>query len=180
MLAVMALAAGVGIGLAGGGSLQALEHLRIRREVLIVSLFVLQAIARGRIPATVATPLAKWAWVAVCILLITLLTAEFGRPGVALVQAGLLLNVIVVVLNGVMPVAIPMNGLSRVTADAIQQSGGFYQLAHPATLALFLGDVLPIRIVQSTFVVSAGDLVTVVGVAALIAATMQAADAEAS
>jgi hypothetical protein len=78
------------------------------------------------------------------------------------------LNLVVVVANMGMPVASNL----QVAGHAIGQSGGFYQLAGAETIGGWAGDALPLVAFGQRYLLSPGDMLLMVGVAALIASAM--------
>ncbi len=91
-----------------------------------------------------------------------------------MVGVGLALNLLVVLSNGGMPVLLtdPI-ALSNAGAQ-ISRSLGFYQLAGPGTVLASLGDVVPLGLGAYRVLLSPGDVLLVVGVAALIVSSMRA------
>ncbi len=86
---------------------------------------------------------------------------------------GVSLNLLVVIMNGGMPVEPTQLG------DAVGQlvelpiaHSGFYQLAGTHTLAAPLGDVLLVKIGQSALLLSVGDVLLIVGVCTWIVSAM--------
>jgi len=172
MLAAAGILLGLSSGLASGGSFRNLRDTHLRMEGLVLVLFVLQAVARGRLAGFGATRFALWAWAVACIVLSGVLVGEYRRPGIWLLQTGLLLNALVVILNNGMPIALPNDVSREVAIAAVQQSAGFYQLANPTNLGLVLGDVFRLNLGGSVFLASPGDLLMVAGVSAFVSSAM--------
>lgn len=173
MIAVLALLIGVCAGLAAGGSIQGISRLRLRGEFAILATFVIQGIARGRVAGATATTVAMDVWVAASLVLVGLLLMNFEYPGVLLTAVGTLLNLIVVLANGSMPV-LPSSDLHVQQARLSAASGGFYGLVHPGTLAVWGGDVLRLAFFDQRYFLSVGDLLLAVGVAVIVADAMMA------
>ena len=170
MIAVCAVLAGLVVGRAAGGSLGRVSRLRLRGEVAILVTFVLQGIARGRIVGTSATTWGLVVWLAASITLVCLLGLNGTMPGVAIAAGGTLLNSVVVLANGAMPV-LPAVGTHIDPLMVATMSGGFYSVAQAGTLGVWAGDVLPLRVLEHTYLLSAGDVLLATGVAVLIAAS---------
>jgi hypothetical protein len=177
MLAIFALALGMGLGLASGGAISGLSELRLKGELAIISAFVIQGIARGRIVGGAATAWAMAAWVAASVALIGLLMLNARQPGVLLAAAGTLLNLNVVLANGAMPV-VPAAGIRLQAAHVSAVSGGFYGLADAGTVGVWAADVINLGVLGQRYVLSVGDVLLVVGVAVLVARTMTSASLE--
>jgi hypothetical protein len=91
ILAFAALALGVALGLASGGTLQSLARLRLRLEWPMLVLFLVQGIARGRI---IGAPL-SWAvfvWTLSSAGLVAILALNYRVPGTLVAALGVLLN----------------------------------------------------------------------------------------
>lgn len=175
MVPLLALAVGLTIGFASGGSLGGLLTTRWQWSGLTLSLFVAQAAARGRLPGMLGwTHLVQGVWVACSIALIVLLITEWQSPGMAVAACGVLLNVMVVVMNGRMPVGLPPTGQPFAFDSLVGAQRAFYQQAGSETLASALGDVVPIGVFGSWTMLSAGDIMLGVGVCVWITAAMTA------
>ena len=168
MIAIFALACGLVAGLAAGGCFKAIAQLRLRGEVAILVAFVVQGVARGRILGTTATTWGMAVWLGASVLLIGLLALNARRPGAIVAGVGTLINCVVVLANGAMPV-LPTAG-ARIDSSLVSiTSGGFYSVARAGMLGVWAGDVLPLRALGHTYLMSVGDVLLAVGVAVLIA-----------
>jgi len=170
MPALLALGLGLGLGLACGGRVGALSELRLRGELLIVPLFVAQALLRGRLLGlTESTNLAVPVWVMVSLSLAVCLFLNLRVRGSFVLAMGFVINAIVVLANQGMPVAtpgIPVNGVAS----------GFYVIAGPSTLGSFAGDVMPAQLGSTTLMISVGDVLLVVGVCTMLISAMLSSD----
>src|SRR4029453_1954719 len=104
LLVPILIALAVAVGFALGGRLSRFEHLRINRWGLAIAAVALQFLpggAIGRVPATVAGP--GMLATSDTLLLLFLLWNRW-IPGTWLMAIGLLLNLLVVMVNGGMPV----------------------------------------------------------------------------
>jgi hypothetical protein len=169
MLAVAAIVLGVAGGLLSGGSLSGIADIRLRYEWAILAAFVAQGIARGRLLGTAASSAALVVWMLISLALAVLLGLNASSPGMLVAASGIVLNLDVVLLNNGMPVTAEA---SQSALAAISSAGGFYHLARTTTAAPWAGDALPLRMFSQLELLSVGDIVLVVGVAALIAGAM--------
>jgi hypothetical protein len=172
MPALFAVLIGVLLGLATGGRLYRLAGVKLRGEWLILTLFVVQAFARGRLLGVFGASqwsLAVWTS-ASCVLIFTLLL-NWRVPGMALGAVGILMNVDVVLVNMGMPVLMDRQaGLAEIAAaaDASNASGGFYRLALQGDIFRWFGDTIPVALGRSVVLMSPGDVVLMVAVAVTI------------
>lgn len=86
-------------------------------------------------------------------------------PGMAIAAVGLALNAIVIFLNDAMPVSRWAAEVAGVTSFG-EGLGIKHEIAGPDTVLAFLGDVIPIP--NTLQIVSVGDVVLAVGIAALV------------
>jgi hypothetical protein len=100
------------------------------------------------------------------------------RAGVGLAAAGWLLNVIVMVPNRGMPVSAAGLDAAGAPPDLKVSSGHLYKhvLASHSSVLRPLGDVIPLRLLHT--VISAGDVVMLVGIATIVAAGMRTTETE--
>jgi hypothetical protein len=141
---------------ASGGDVGVLSRTRIRHEVMLLVLFVAQAVFRNRVfyggtDGSKESALALWACLCVCMLVV--LWQSRGSAGVPLMILGMAANALVSVVNHGMPVA-----LSTVPA-------GFYHALGPADSLPLLADVLP---APGGLMLSFGDVVMMVGAAVVV------------
>jgi hypothetical protein len=165
MVLVLLVAAVALAATAMGGT--RLTGVRIRAVRLLVAAAVVQVGTSLLAPGSSAV---RTAALVVTAVLVGLFLLGNGRlPGVPLVALGLLLNVLVIALNGAMPVSV------RAAADAgIARSE--LELAEDAmrepvtagTRLWWLGDVVPVGIPRWPQVVSAGDVLVAAGVGLLL------------
>jgi hypothetical protein len=158
----------VGIGLLAGGRLAGLSGMRFRLVPAALAGLLLQFLV----------PPGIWQQVllfASFLLLSAFAVANIKIPGFTLILAGIVMNFLVIGVNAGMPV--PRWSLER--SDQIQElqfliehGGAKHHLATEEDTLMFLADVIPLPspIRQS---VSAGDVVTYVGVAYVIVAGMR-------
>ncbi len=168
MPALIAVFLGLALGVLCGGSLRRVAHLRLRFEWLLLTLFVLQGIARGRLPGLTARASGApiWVWVLISLALTLVLVANRSTPGALIAAAGILMNVMVVTLNLGMPVGRPT------TFQTEAASGGFYHAVDPATLFAWLGDSMRVGGDTHALWVSPGDAALAVGVVVMLVGVM--------
>jgi hypothetical protein len=168
MLAAVAIALGIALGCAAGGSVRTLDSTtRVGSPILILALFVGQGLARGPLAERLGElTVPVWAACSVALLAVIVSTG-LRRPGLAVVGIGVAANALVVLLNHGMPVVPPPGGSSEVV-EAIAASEGFYVLADQRTYLPALGDVLP----AVRGIASLGDMLLAVGVCAFLVYSM--------
>ncbi len=188
MILVAALLVGVGIGYLRGGRWQALGSFRVRWPLLPAVAVALQmALAvspalrglRGARPALLVTSyllVGGWIWAN------ALVRDGALRRALIVVAEGWLLNVVVMVANGGMPVS--ASALARVGhAGAVVSQGHLWKhvAVSPATRMPLLGDVIPLPVPLLRSVISLGDVAMLVGlgVAAAVVVARGQADVDA-
>jgi hypothetical protein len=163
MVALGALLVRLGLGLVSGGSVRNLGSLRLRHEKMLIALFLIQAVVRGRVFPS-ALPGAAWVWALSSVGLVVTLALNQEAPGMLVAALGVLLNVDATLVNVGMPVA----AFGQANGEAAAGSLGLYSLLGPQTMAAWLGDVLPLEIGGQTFLLSVGDLLLIAGVVSVI------------
>jgi Family of unknown function (DUF5317) len=167
-LVLLVLLIAIGIGFLAGGRLSALSGLHIRWAPLAVVGFAMQ----------IASPAGRWS-MPILIVSFVLLTifgiVNLKVPGFALILAGIVMNFLVIGINGGMPVeryALTGSGQADTLTLLVDEGGAKHHLATDDDQLLFLADVVPIAppIRQA---VSAGDIVAYTGVAYVIVAGMR-------
>ncbi len=177
MPAVIAIGLGVLLGLASGGDLRQIGRIALPGAWVIFPLFVVQGLARGRAFGMVEVDgFALPIWLAVSLLLVGLVLRGWRTPGMALVATGIALNLLVVLLNAAMPVAIPSTATHL--SDALGTMS-LYQAIDQAAIAAFMGDVLSLDLPTGFVLLSAGDVALMVGVCTVIVFAMLESRAEA-
>jgi hypothetical protein len=166
MFLALALAVvGGTLGTLRGGSLDSLSRTKLRWWGLLVLGLGLQLLFGYWQPAwlnraaAVATVLSSNAAIAVFV------WANRHLPGMLLVGAGLLLNVIVIAANGAMPVS---PGASRIAhvPRSLSDPGIKHERLDSDTALPWLGDVIPVPRLGE--VMSVGDVVLAVGLGVLV------------
>lgn len=163
MVVFGALILGCLLGWACGGSLLRLGSFRLKYEKTVLVLFVIQAVARGRIGGA-AMPGATWIWAIASMGLVVVLAFDYGKPGMTVAAFGVLLNLDATLVNSGMPV----ESLGRGTTAAVAASGGQYVLTGAHTVGSWLGDVLLLTIGQTSLLLSVGDVLLLASVASVL------------
>ncbi len=141
-----------------GGNLHRLLEARLANQGLLLIVYVLQAFARSRFGHVyLLGPWSVLAWSCLSGVLVVLLWRSKNVCGVSIMILGVVLNMLVVLLNGAMPVAL-QSWIEVSPKD-------FYRIASAGDSLLLFGDVLPFG---EYSLVSLGDLLLVVGVAAFV------------
>lgn len=163
MILAAAIVWGVAAVVACGGDLRRLGRAQLRHEGLVLCLFLVQGIVRGRLPFA-----AEWSrfsvivWALSGVILLCVLRANMMHTAVSVMVLGLGLNMLVVLANGGMPVAAAAGALPATATNA-----GFYHLVSDANAMVVLADVLPS---PGGWMVSMGDVLLAIGVSAHIVA----------
>lgn len=158
---LLAVATGLGIGVLAGGRLTHLGSRSLRRWPLLLGGLgaqVLSAPVGG--DASFALLIVSYA------LLLAFAAANVVVVGMWLVALGIGLNLVVIAVNGGMPVresALRAAGAVDPGAAVAPQPGRKQHLERPSDRLVALGDILPVRPLRE--VVSFGDVVMAVGVA---------------
>ncbi len=166
---VLAVVAGAVAGMVTGGRLAALTRFRLRAWPLVVAALVAE-LSLGALPAGLRWLVAAAGSSAVVVWTLRNRRGAAGKAPLDLIAAGTTLNIIAMAANGGMPVsrwALHHAGL-----------GGHFDVAHghlykhvamtAATHLRALGDVIPLA--PARMVLSAGDVLMLVGVALLVRA----------
>lgn len=162
------------LGLAAGGRIKSLDGKRISWAPYVLVLFVVQAVARGRLWGLLPpSGGGRLIWVITSLCICAMLAGDLKKPGIPLVVTGFSLNVLVVLVNSGMPVLVEASQAAR-AALATDASAGFYSLANPGSILPALADSIPLQLGSSAQLLSVGDLMVVVGVVAAIVGGMKA------
>ena len=165
----MVLLGAVAVGLVLGGRLSRLADLELRSWPLLAAAVCLQL--GGGLLGGVAYPLCL---VASAVLALTFLGRNRRLRGTGLLAAGLLVNALVVALNGAMPVSVPAAARAGVPPAALLADPR-HELATPSTRLHLLGDIIPLPLPVTPEVVSPGDLLVAAGLGELLVMAMTGA-----
>lgn len=169
VLAVIVLVLGVLVGYALGGRLRHLGDLSLRGVWLLLVGLGLQLALTGGV--ALGVDVGTWAAPTMGASLLAVAAFMLGNvrvPGMALIGAGVLLNAIVIIANGGMPVS--PTALEAIGSDATIDPGK-HRLLEPGDPFAILADIIPVAALRS--VLSIGDVVLAAGVGLTIVATMR-------
>lgn len=164
---VLAIVAGTAAGLACGGKLGNIARLQLRTWWLVIGALAGQAVV-AVLPAAVRPVVI----VAVCGALVAWCAVNLGRPalvpGMGLLGAGVLANLVVIAANSGMPVSAAALRQAGLPANLDVARGFLYKHVAMAThhRLSFLGDRLPVAWART--VMSGGDVVMLVGIALVL------------
>lgn len=176
MILLTGMLLGMVLGLITKGQLDALAHHRLRGIWIFIALLVIQLVAT-RIPVELPDAILLsvfWMIPALGCLMISLWNVR--EPGFALVALGLALNIVVIAVNGGMPVLTANAGLidgqAQEVYTALDQSW-LHIPAETGTSLLWLSDVLPVSGLGMTEnLVSIGDVYLSLGLGVYIFVAM--------
>lgn len=164
LFAVVVLLCALALGLATGGRLGHLAHLRLRQGWLVVTAVALQVTG-----AVVGGPLYPLGLAGSVAFLVVFLARNRGVRGTGLVALGLLANALVVGLNGAMPVSAHASGRAGLsTQDLLAGTDPRHELADASTRLRPLGDVIPVLLPGRPEIVSPGDVLVAAGLGQLV------------
>lgn len=124
---------------------------------MLLTLFVLQGIARGRLAGLHhASAYSVLAWLVCSLVLLFILTIQSESVGMALAATGLGFNVLTVLGNGFMPV--------EAHSAALVADHSFYAPANPGVVFRIAADCLPFVAGSYRVLLSVGDVLLVIGV----------------
>ena len=172
IMSVAIVAIGVGIGLLRGGSIRGLLDTRPRWWGVLAGGFLLQASAEAfDIPGATSLSIIGM------FLLIVGLLANAAIRGALVAALGVSLNLLVVVINGAVPVrfeALLEAGIvdEGTVSSQITSVGHLLELESADTRLAALGDVIPVGLLSS--VISIGDLVAFAGVVVIVSGLIAA------
>jgi len=171
--AALVIALGLVLGLSAGGGVWNLQDLRLSWAWLVIPSYLAQALSRGRLPGFGEhNETMSAVWVVSSIALAVSLMIDFRSPGVFLIWAGTLANVVVFLVNGAMPVSVPEAFANLASGPSALRDPGFYRAMNDATVAGWLGDALPASFAGRTLMLSVGDMLLLVGAIVAIVAAM--------
>jgi hypothetical protein len=175
VILLLSLPLGLALGIATGGSLRGLKQFRLRGELVLVALLLMQ----GVLPLVSASGIGKqalfWAWALTFPIIAGVCLVNFRVPGMVLAGVGLALNAAVILLNSGMPV-LPAAVVAAGGAAAVLKSTDFaHVLVTAGTRLRVLADVLPMPGPPGIRgVASAGDVLLACGVVAVLASSCRA------
>jgi hypothetical protein len=170
-LIVLTLACALGVAKLAGGRLSALERLPLRGWPLLAGMLGGLWLGTGAALAGLPSPLHWLALTAAACCALAYCLRNRTVHGTGLVGTGLLLNALVVMLNGGMPVSAPAAARAGTSyPDAVADPR--HVPAGPRTALGSLGDVVPVPLPVRPEVVSVGDVLVAAGLAQLLVTAM--------
>jgi len=166
-----AVVLGLAISLVTGGSLRNLEHERLRGEWVLLALLPMQLLwPRIAVLLGVGHDLSVMLWLVMMVGLVgVMLLNVWKRWVLGFAALGIALNVLVIGLNGAMPVslrAVSETGMSREDAVQSMQADYLHEPQDDQTLLAVLGDVITAPGPEwQRGVMSVGDVLLAVGLA---------------
>ena len=162
-IALVAGALAAGAGVLAGGSLDSLAATKLAALPFLFAGLALQLIFLFWDPSWLTDGISLGVLITSNLLVMVFIWLNRRLPGMLIAGAGLVLNILVISLNGAMPVS----------PEAARVAGGedfvSSDIKHASldgdTLLPWLADILPIP--KLGFVLSAGDVVLIVGIARL-------------
>jgi hypothetical protein len=173
VILLLSLPIGLALGIAAGGRFEGLRQLRLRGELVLVALLVMQGLLPLVAVSGVTRQALYWAWALTFPIMAGVCMTNVRVPGIALAGVGLALNAVVILLNSGMPVLPEAVVAAGGTVTALASADFAHTVATAGTRLVVLADVLPIPgPLGIRGVASAGDLLLAGGVATLIARGM--------
>lgn len=176
VLTLIALAAGIAAGLLAGGRISELRHVHVRAVWLIYASVVI-GIALPLLlspPRGVGRALVLVSYLGILAVLILNMHAHSAiRAGLAVFTVGWVLNFLPIAINGGMPLSLWAHAQAGRTDTPTPGRSDFFKVvvAERSTPLRQLGDAIPLSPLR--LVVSAGDLVMMVGMGTIIAQGMR-------
>ena len=171
MILAACLLLGIALRLASGNRLSELGELRLRGESVLLVLLCAQAVLPAMRLSGTAAQVAYWLWLATFPVLVGIAWSNRSYRGMTVAASGLLLNFVVVSINGGMPVMQAAATAAGLQGQLVLAPGDFIHLVgSSATRLPWLADVIALpgpswmRIVPS-----AGDVLLYTGVVAFLA-----------
>lgn len=156
------------LGWLAGGSLDRLGELPLRRRWLVVV-----ALGTQLAGTLLGGPFFVAGLLVSAALVVVFLTRNRGVTGTGLIALGLLTNVLVVGVNGAMPVSAAAAARAGVsTQDLLTGADARHEPSGEATRLPWLGDVVPVPLPVRPEVVSAGDVLVAAGLGQLVVVGM--------
>ena len=138
---------GVVTALLTGGRLRNLEHLELRGGPILLAALLAQVFLPRIVTETGLPPWAELGvfWIVPALIAMTVAALNWRQPGMGLVAVGIGLNLVVVVLNGGMPVSLAsVSTMMAESAGSALERSWLHIPASSATNLLFLADVIPV------------------------------------
>jgi hypothetical protein len=154
---------------AATGHLRPLASLQVRAVRLLVAAAVIQVGTTSLAPGSALVRVL--ALVLTLLLVVLFLGGNIALPGVPLVAAGLLLNIVVIVANGAMPVSTVAAAEAGIGTEALRLGEDpLRERLDDRTRLALLADRVPVPAPGWSQVVSAGDVLVAAGLGLLLVA----------
>jgi hypothetical protein len=169
-IAVILLIAGLIAGLSRGGKLESISKVDFKHAWLVFAGLTIQV--GGELTTALVFPELSEGFGGIALLalsyflLITFVALNFQLPGMYFIGAGLALNLIVIFLNGGMPVSLDAVRAAGFEAADYLETAVKHEPFGRGTILGFLGDIIPIPIIRRA--VSIGDVVLGIGIFRLV------------
>lgn len=169
---LLVLFVAIALAVVRGGRLSNLAEIRPQLWFLLPLGFILQAIA-GFVPET-SSSLGVGLILVSYLPLLGLVFANRHSPGMMLTGVGVILNFVVIAVNGGMPVlqeaAVVASGWDP---TPLVSEGYKHVMLDPQTRLSFLSDVIPVRLFGQGQVISLGDVLLAAGLATFLQAELR-------
>lgn len=164
IIALMVAVLATVVALFRGGSLDSLAATKLNWLPLLFGALVVQVALDFGDPSWLGDPAGLGLLLATNAVVVAFLALNRHLPGMKLAALGLFLNVVVIAVNGAMPVSEPAARTVGL-ADELQQPGVKHEVLDSDTRLGFLGDVIPLPGVGK--IISVGDIVLAAGIGLL-------------
>jgi hypothetical protein len=167
----VAVAVGLLVGFARGGRLANVAEAGVRWPLLAIGALAVQSVAMAALDG----PAAVWLVIASLAGLAAFAVRNLALPGFWLLLAGVAMNLLVIGLNGGMPVsaaALEAAGRQDVLAEARGNPNAKHHLIEPGDVLTPLSDVIPVPRPAGE-VMSPGDVLVDLGIAWFLAGAMR-------
>ncbi|MDQ3877069.1 MAG: DUF5317 domain-containing protein [Actinomycetota bacterium] len=148
-----------------GGSLRTLAETHFKWVPLLYAALIVQLVFEFWSPSWIHGTFAFTLLLATTAAIAVFLFANRHLPGLAIAGVGLALNLVVIGVNGAMPVSVSAAREAGVASN-LNDIGFKHERMGPDTRLRFLGDVIPIPNSQQIF--SVGDVVLALGIGWLV------------
>lgn len=163
MLAVLIIAVLVAVAaLLLGGSLESLAATKVKWLWLVWAALVVQLGLRILEPSWLSNGWGLAALVVTNLAIVWFMVLNRRVPGMTMAGAGMLLNLIVIVTNGAMPVSDYVFEVADIDESALDSAGFKHERMTDDTVVPWLGDVVPIPPLREVW--SVGDFVLAAGI----------------
>ncbi|MQA99877.1 MAG: hypothetical protein GEU78_06230 [Actinobacteria bacterium] len=175
---LIALIAGVVAALVArlrGGSLESLAATPFRWPLLLWTSLIAQIAFGAWDPEWLGSTGGLAVILATNVLVAAFLAFNRRLPGMVLAAVGTMLNVLVIAVNGAMPVAL---GAAQIAGAGVRDLGIKHEILDAETRLPWLGDVIPVPGLR--VLISVGDVLLAIGIAWLVYRRTMAGAGEAS